>query len=965
MSIATVLPFVPAQWFTSAGDAVLSGGQLWFYDVGTTTPKSVFADYEMTAALPNPVILNAAGKASIFLGAGGYKVVLCDALGAVMDTVDGVFADPTTVGGGTVQTGVATFADLREFTNPGAVVTVLVAGALVQGDGGGGLFTFDPTISTTDDGGIYIAPNFGLGRWVRSVSGIPSISWWGIKGVTTESDDGAIANAFAYCSANNYSLIIDKPNVGLRVNRSFSGSKMIFSGGFFYTSSATPTLGFSGGATIQADPHDLVISGNGAILYGEGQIFSPEWTSPALTDTGLQIAINSAGAHNCTMVIAARYECSGSVISPANVAVDFTEDGMLAYSVGASLAIENVVYTGVKQVAEWPSVVAVGAIHFGAGSVRPEWFGAVGDGVADDSAAIQAAARHGEMTGAKSANYKAVDAVSCASVTFRSEEARGSADRPIFDFAGGLVISSGQTLSAISSVVQVNNGTFRDLVGDSSRIVISGVALNGAISLDESEFAAVGACSTDSVYTVRAVNSVFAGGEYLPVMAWELTGGAVTLSDRFSISKASGARIECPIVLAPPVGTRAALIGCDVLNSTYSPTLTGGAYADATGCRFLSTAGSPAEHSSWSNGIIWRFPMSDSTTVVTYSGCTQNGLPVWDPHAAAIDSVPVEYVRGSVAPIPFASWHGLPSGVSASGNALLTGSTLDVTEPMEDGSGWTASGWHGLHSSFANDFGFALVSVSLVASSPAAFVDLVLATSPVYVNRADYPSASWPPASRLIRDVTPKVGVRIMAGRTILVPVWIGAGDTVAAGTGSVGSGQVTARSTVTKLQAQIIRWSVPTGTTVSVSIREGVATEKSIFDALYNAPDISQVAAGASFEETGYPRCIDAVSYLGTDRYPDGSAKIRLRGNDLRYSAGAYANSGRFFTWAPISSSQLETIIGASYSRSPFTNVAPVSPGALVYRTGNPNGAMLSFDVDASTGFAGYRIISASNVVD
>ena len=37
--IGTLLPFVASQWFTDAGDAVLSGGSLEFYEVGTTTPR--------------------------------------------------------------------------------------------------------------------------------------------------------------------------------------------------------------------------------------------------------------------------------------------------------------------------------------------------------------------------------------------------------------------------------------------------------------------------------------------------------------------------------------------------------------------------------------------------------------------------------------------------------------------------------------------------------------------------------------------------------------------------------------------------------------------------------------------------------------------------------------------------------------------------------------------------------------
>ena len=407
MTVATVMPFIPAQWFTSAGDAVLSGGQLWFYEVGTSTPKAVYADYEAITPLSNPVILNAAGKATIFLGAGGYKVVLTDEFGAQIGSpVDGVFGNVGAMAGGTVQTGVATFADLRDLPNPGEVVTVIVSGALAQGDGGGGVFTFDPGISTVDDGGIVIAPTFGVGRWVRSVSGNPSISWWGIKGLTTESDDIAIANAFAYCNAQNCSLIIDRHNVGLRADATFSGSRLIFSGGDFYTAGAPANITMSEGATVEADPHDQLISGGGVIFYGNGQEFSPEWTSSSLTNAGLAIAIACAGSSLCRMVVSSPYACASSVAIPANVELQRSESGRLNFTAAASLSVGKMGYLGREQFFSWNSIANVGTVSINAPEIYPEWFGAVGDGMEDDSIAFYAAAKTGRVSLASAGNYR-------------------------------------------------------------------------------------------------------------------------------------------------------------------------------------------------------------------------------------------------------------------------------------------------------------------------------------------------------------------------------------------------------------------------------------------------------------------------------------------------------------------------------------------------------------------------------
>ena len=405
--IASMMPFVPAQWFTAAGDAVLAGGRLYFYEAGTTTPKPVYADYQMTTPLVNPVVLDAAGKATIFLGDGGYKVVLTDEFGAQIGSpVDGVFGNVGAMAGGTVQTGVATFADLRNLPNPGAVVSVIVAGALAQGDGGGGLFTFDPEISTADDGGIIIAPTFGVGRWVRSVSSIPAISWWGIKGLTTESDEVAIANAFAYCNAQNCSLIIDRHNVGLRADATFSGSRLIFSGGNFYTAGAPANITMSEGATVEADPHDQLISGGGVIFYGNGQEFSPEWTSSSLTNAGLAIAIACAGSSLCRMVVSSPYACASSVAIPANIELQRSESGRLNFTAAASLSVGKMGYLGREQFFSWNSIANVGTVSINAPEIYPEWFGAVGDGTEDDSIAFYAAAKTGRVSLASAGNYR-------------------------------------------------------------------------------------------------------------------------------------------------------------------------------------------------------------------------------------------------------------------------------------------------------------------------------------------------------------------------------------------------------------------------------------------------------------------------------------------------------------------------------------------------------------------------------
>jgi hypothetical protein len=79
------------QSFTNDAGVPLSGGKLYTYAAGTTTPKTTWSDNLETAPNTNPIILNARGEATIFWN-GVYKVELRTAADAVIWTVDNVSA---------------------------------------------------------------------------------------------------------------------------------------------------------------------------------------------------------------------------------------------------------------------------------------------------------------------------------------------------------------------------------------------------------------------------------------------------------------------------------------------------------------------------------------------------------------------------------------------------------------------------------------------------------------------------------------------------------------------------------------------------------------------------------------------------------------------------------------------------------------------------------------------------------
>jgi hypothetical protein len=86
---------LPPVWFTSLLDSngdLLAGGTIDTFAAGTTTPLVTFSD-SSGAANTNPVVLDSAGRAAIWLTQDtAYKFVLSDSDGNVLFTVDNIIA---------------------------------------------------------------------------------------------------------------------------------------------------------------------------------------------------------------------------------------------------------------------------------------------------------------------------------------------------------------------------------------------------------------------------------------------------------------------------------------------------------------------------------------------------------------------------------------------------------------------------------------------------------------------------------------------------------------------------------------------------------------------------------------------------------------------------------------------------------------------------------------------------------
>ena len=85
---------VAAQFFTNTG-AVLTGGKLYTYAAGTTTPQTTYTTSVGNVARTNPIVLDAAGRVpdggEIWILPVSYKFVLKDSNDVLIATYDNIF----------------------------------------------------------------------------------------------------------------------------------------------------------------------------------------------------------------------------------------------------------------------------------------------------------------------------------------------------------------------------------------------------------------------------------------------------------------------------------------------------------------------------------------------------------------------------------------------------------------------------------------------------------------------------------------------------------------------------------------------------------------------------------------------------------------------------------------------------------------------------------------------------------
>jgi hypothetical protein len=149
----SVKPLVsPHYYFLDASGQACAGCSLGTFAAGTTTPLATYTDSSGLVVNTNPIILDAAGGANIWVGAPSLKLVLKDALGSEIWTVDNIPAGSSNTVCGPAYT--------IQFANSGAT-----------GFACDPQITINPLIHTINVGGPLPASHFSLTNLNPVVSG--------------------------------------------------------------------------------------------------------------------------------------------------------------------------------------------------------------------------------------------------------------------------------------------------------------------------------------------------------------------------------------------------------------------------------------------------------------------------------------------------------------------------------------------------------------------------------------------------------------------------------------------------------------------------------------------------------------------------------------------------------------------------------------------------------------------------
>jgi hypothetical protein len=242
--------------------------------------------------------------------------------------------------------------------------------------------------------------------------------------------------------------------------------------GFIYK----PSLGARG--TVEKGRYD---SGQDRV---DARLNKEIWVGDPNYGTTIQDALTAISSNQAILrVPAGTHSISGNLIVPSNVTLGVERRATLAIPQGVTLTINGNLDAGSYQIF---SCTGTGKVIFGAGAfkdVLPQWFGAKGDGITDDTAAIQAAFNSlpAAATGWRM-RFPAGTYYVTAAITLPGAS---TGQIPVYITGDGAILSTDQAISIFKrwpTEATANSFTNKGFVIDG--LVFQGTSLRSQVGLD-------------------------------------------------------------------------------------------------------------------------------------------------------------------------------------------------------------------------------------------------------------------------------------------------------------------------------------------------------------------------------------------------------------------------------------------------------------------------------------------------
>lgn len=384
-----LIPFIQLREFDNNGK-LLDGGKIYFYQAGTNVPQDTFQNAQGTINNTNPVILDSAGSAKIFLLPSLYHVQIYDKNNVLIHDIDNVGTAGSSVSGAGTFIILDTYNDLRNLTADYDLV--YVQGRDTVYDGGQGLFQLNTNSTNSDDDGIELV-RLTTSHYTRQFADYIDPRWYGVLYNTSIDNTTKLLTAFdASITYKVPVLISDNTAIGTNLTIK-SGAKLRLDGGKLYGLGATDI-------TIRFKEGSKLISGSSSCFGSVTQPIFEKSVCPTLslswfTNNYTQV-INST-SENYKLDIDVTLTVSTNIAIPTNFEVDFIGGSYINVNSVIDIQISNLVYKGVGQIIKYNDKSYIGAVQVGNSFCYLEWFGGLASTSTDTDNSIPflAALKHG------------------------------------------------------------------------------------------------------------------------------------------------------------------------------------------------------------------------------------------------------------------------------------------------------------------------------------------------------------------------------------------------------------------------------------------------------------------------------------------------------------------------------------------------------------------------------------------